>query len=161
MGSFDLFCPYLNGELLKNWEQCEVRIHVVHIIVKLITLMFLHRKRNVPYNWSQIWQLPQSNFKCFIPFIVFNSVSRIKHAKKEKKCIRGVFCFCHAKVEDRCYSYLLHIMCGYHCDKVTMLLSCEVMWYHFTAVKFAASRFVLTLYCISCTWTWWFDFLSM
>ena len=91
MGSFDLFCPYLNGELLKNWEQCEVRIHVVHIIVKLITLMFLHRKRNVPYNWSQIWQLPQSNFKCFIPFIVFNSVSRIKHAKKEKKGILGGF----------------------------------------------------------------------
>lgn len=38
--------------------------------------------------------------------------------QKRKKCIHGVLYFCQAAVEDRCYSYLLHIMSGYQCDKV-------------------------------------------
>lgn len=75
--------------------------------------MFLHRKRNVPYNWSHIWQLPQSNFKCLIPFIVF-----FQQCFKNKACKKGkkryswrVLFLSHCKtgaiitLQDRCLSY--------------------------------------------------------
>jgi len=105
-----------------------------------------------------------SELLCQLHLVCIHLCMKNKACKKGKK---NVFVECSISVTQKLKTgaiVIYYILCTDITvikSWLTMLLSCEVMWYHFTAVKFAASRFVLTLYCISCTWTWWFDFLSM
>ena len=112
-GSFwSSYGPFLNGELLKNWEQWEVRIHVVHIIVKLITLMFLHWKRTVLI-WVKFDSFPKVISRYLIPFIVFlQQYFKNKACKKgKKKGILGGFYFYHIarQVLELCISKINEI----------------------------------------------------